>query len=310
MSIKSIKPLEAGYSFDGQRFDHVGGDAGVPPRLLRRLRVHGARERRRCRVWQGEHDGAVRGGGGARRRGEVPGAHRQVQADPRCVRSSCSSRHLMLLIATVRNPFIVEYNDSWVEKGCYVCIIIGYCEGRDVRIVREETCMYVLEKSASGLCSFSWLFIICMLDRDVKCSNIFIARDQSIRLARSKVASATSAMKSVFWQEVQQKDEEETNCTFEKRGAAWMAFLHEGVMVERLCFKMLRPTQVSRWTCTMDVMFFQLSMPMKFSETCGHYIVIFLFLHISSMHVMLVPVNFLTYLFDIKTKTYSMCGIV
>ncbi|XP_039845216.1 serine/threonine-protein kinase Nek5-like isoform X9 [Panicum virgatum] len=190
MSIKSIKPLEAGYSFDGQRFDHVGGDAGVPPRLLRRLRVHGARERRRCRVWQGEHDGAVRGGGGARRRGEVPGAHRQVQADPRCVRSSCSSRHLMmsclfwqmLLIATVRNPFIVEYNDSWVEKGCYVCIIIGYCEGRDVRIVREETCMYVLEKSASGLCSFSWLFIICMLDRDVKCSNIFIARDQSIRL--------------------------------------------------------------------------------------------------------------------------------
>jgi len=85
---------------------------------------------------------------------------------------------------------------------------------------------------------------------------------------------------------------EETNCTFEKRGAAWMAFLHEGVMVERLCFQMLRPTQVSRWTCTMDVMFFQLSMPMKFSETCGHYIVIFLFLHISSMHVMLVPVNF------------------
>ena len=60
----------------------------------------------------------------------------------------------------------------------------------------------------------------------------------------------------------------------------------------------------------MDVMFFQLSMPMKFSETCGHYIVIFLFLHISSMHVMLVPVNFLMYPFDIKTKTYSMCGIV
>ncbi|XP_058102379.1 serine/threonine-protein kinase Nek5-like isoform X2 [Magnolia sinica] len=113
---------------------------------------------------------------------------KRIRLGGRTEKCKLSAYREMALIARIQNPFLVEYKEVWIGKGCYLCIVMDYCEGGDMADIIKKAKGSLFPESK--LCKWFvqlLLAVDCLhsnhvLHGNLKCSNIVLTKDLEVRL--------------------------------------------------------------------------------------------------------------------------------
>ncbi|EOA30214.1 hypothetical protein CARUB_v10013336mg [Capsella rubella] len=109
----------------------------------------------------------------------------------------------MKLLSNLKNPYIVQYEDSWIDKDNNACIFTAYCEGGNManaikkargKLFPEER---IFKWLAQLLLAVNYLHSNRVVHMDLTCSNIFLPRDNHVQLGNYGLAKLINPEKPV-----------------------------------------------------------------------------------------------------------------
>ncbi|KAG2317967.1 hypothetical protein Bca52824_021089 [Brassica carinata] len=100
----------------------------------------------------------------------------------------------MKTLSKLKNPYIVEYEDSWIDEDNNACIFTAYCEGGNManaikkargKLFPEER---IFKWLAQLLLAVNYLHSNRVLHMDLTCSNIFLPKHDHVQLGNYGLA--------------------------------------------------------------------------------------------------------------------------